>query len=123
MDVPMSATASRAASTTASSCVVRGNCQSRLPTTTSQPMPSSALTVSGGSSRGAKINTFGLDMNAPWGMARGRGALVKGDGGWNAAGSVELNSAILEYLTPAVQFFAHEGIEFLRRTARSTDAG
>jgi hypothetical protein len=66
MEVPMSATASRAASTTASSCVVRGNCQSRSPKTISQPMPSSALTVSGGSSRGAKIRTFGLDMNAPW---------------------------------------------------------
>jgi hypothetical protein len=65
MDVPMSATVSRAASTTASSCVVRGNCQARSPKTSSQPMPSSALTVSGGSSRGAKIRIFGLDMKAP----------------------------------------------------------
>src|SRR3954467_14951838 len=124
MEVPMSATASRAASTTASSCVVRGNCQSRLPTTTSQPIPSSAWMVSGGSSRGAKIRTFGLDMNAPWWMARGGGgSLAKGDGGWSAAGLVELDAAILEYPTPAVQFFAHEGIEFLRRTAGSADAG
>ena len=66
MDVPMSATAPRAASTTASSCTVRGNCQARSPKTSSQPNPSSALMVSGGSSRGAKIRTFGLDMQAPW---------------------------------------------------------
>ena len=37
MDVPISATASRAASTTASSCAARGNCQSWLPSTISQP--------------------------------------------------------------------------------------
>ena len=72
IDVPMSATASRAASTTASSQDVRGNCQPRSPITTSQPMPSSALMVSGGSSRGAKISTLGFDsdgsdMGAPWG--------------------------------------------------------
>ena len=77
IDVPISATASRAASTTASSCVVRGNCQSRSPNTTSQPMPSSALMVSGGSSRGAKIRIFGLDMDdadmkAPWVAGPGR---------------------------------------------------
>jgi hypothetical protein len=65
IDVPMSATASRAASMTASSCVVRGNCQARSPKTSSQPRPSSALTVSGGSSRGAKIRTFGFDIAAP----------------------------------------------------------
>jgi hypothetical protein len=67
MDVPMSATASRAASTTASSQLVRGNCQSRSPNTSSQPRPSSAVMVSGGSSRGAKIRIFGLGMQAPWG--------------------------------------------------------
>ena len=66
IDVPISATASRAASTTSSSCAVRGNCQSRSPNTISQPSPSIALMVSGGSSRGAKIRTFGLDMQAPW---------------------------------------------------------
>src|SRR5262249_38635904 len=68
IEVPISATASRAASTTASSQDVRGNCQPRSPTTTSQPRPSRALIDSGGSSRGAKIRTFGLDdadMEAP----------------------------------------------------------
>src|SRR4029453_11715374 len=39
------------------------------------------------------------------------------------ARSVELDSAILEYLTPPVQFFAHESIEFLRRAAHPADAG
>jgi hypothetical protein len=62
----MSATAPRAASITASSCSLRGNCQARSPNTSSQPSPSSALMVSGGSSRGAKMRIFGLDMQAPW---------------------------------------------------------
>src|SRR6266566_6410174 len=39
------------------------------------------------------------------------------------ARSVELDSAILEYLPPAVQLFAHESIEFLRRAAHRADAG
>ena len=65
IDVPISATAPRAASITASSCAVRGNCQSRLPNTSSQPRPSSALMISGGSSRGAKIRIFGFGMGAP----------------------------------------------------------
>src|SRR5262249_22139510 len=79
MDVPMSATASRAASMTASSCVVRGNCQARSPKTSSQPKPSSALTVSGGSSRGAKIRIFGLDIDAPWSDGGGSGPFVFGE--------------------------------------------
>jgi hypothetical protein len=66
IEVPISATVSRAASTSASSQLVRGDCQPRSPNTISQPMPSSAVMVSGGSSRGAKIRTFGLDMKAPW---------------------------------------------------------
>src|SRR5256885_3158710 len=53
-------------SITASSCSLRGNCQARSPNTSSQPSPSSALMVSGGSSRGAKMRIFGLDMQAPW---------------------------------------------------------
>src|SRR5262245_32461091 len=100
MDVPMSATASRAASTTASSCVVRGNCQARSPKTSSQPKPSSALTVSGGSSRGAKIRIFGLDIDAPWSDGGGSGPFVlwRGNrGGGGAERSVELYPAILEH--------------------------
>src|SRR6516164_1729334 len=121
MDVPMSATASRAASTTAASCVVRGNCQSRSPKTSSQPKPSSALTASGGSSRGAKIKIFGFDMEAPWVDAGEPGRLFRGEE--IAAGrSVELYSTILEHAIPTVQLFAHEGVEFLRRAAGHADA-
>jgi hypothetical protein len=86
MDVPMSATASRAASMTASSWVVRGNCQARSPKTSSQPMPSSALTVSGGSSRGAKIRIFGFDIAPPWLDCRGTGRFVQSRSRWGGGG-------------------------------------
>src|SRR6266568_6766050 len=125
MDVPMSATASRAASTTASSCVKRGNCQARSPKTSSQPKPSSALTVSGGSSRGAKIRIFGFDMEAPSLDAGEPGRSFRGEEiAAEAAGrrSVELYSTILEHAIPTVQLFAHEGVEFLRRAAGRADA-
>src|SRR6516225_10490663 len=125
MDVPMSATASRAASTTASSWVVRGNCQSRSPKTSSQPVPSSALTVSGGSSRGAKIRIFGFDIAAPWLDTWATGSFVwrRANRGGGAEGSVELYSTILEHSIPAVQLFAHESLEFFGRAADRADAG
>src|SRR6516165_6880130 len=123
MDVPMSATASRAASTTASSWVVRGNCQSRSPKTSSQPKPSSALTVSGGSSRGAKIRTFGFDIAAPWLDTRATGSFVWRENlAEGVEGSVEPYSTILEHSIPAVQLFTHESLEFLRRAADRADA-
>src|SRR6516225_4282412 len=123
MDVPMSATASRAASTTASSWVVRGNCQALSPKTSSQPMPSSALTISGGSSRGAKIRIFGFDIAAPWLDCRGPVVSCRVGRGGAAAGSVELYSTILEHSIPTVQLFAHKSLEFLRRAADRADAG
>ena len=78
IDVPISATASRAASTTAGSWSMRGNCQSRSPNTSSQPRLSSASMVSGGSSRGEKIRIFGLDMMVPWRI--GEAAVCEGWG-------------------------------------------
>src|SRR5262245_45664108 len=36
---------------------------------------------------------------------------------------IELYAAVLEYLTPAVELFAHEGAEFLGRAAGGGDAG
>src|SRR4029450_6147018 len=120
MDVPMSATASRAASTSASSCVVRGNCQARSPKTSSQPMPWSALTVSGGSSRGAKIRIFGLDIDVPR-LDGWDGRLRRGE---PEAGGDQLRLIpILEPLPPPVQLFAHESLEFLRRAAHRADPG
>ena len=34
-----------------------------------------------------------------------------------------MDTAVLEYLTPSIQLFAHEGIEFFRRTAHRANAG
>src|SRR5262245_19172944 len=125
MDVPMSATASRAASATASSCVVRGNCQSRSPKTSSQPKPSSALTVSGGSSRGAKIRIFGFDIAAPWLDPRAIGVVRLVERKSRRRGRKDQLSFIplsFEHSTPTVQLFAHESVEFLRRAADRADA-
>src|SRR5580704_862051 len=121
MEVPIRATVSRAASTTASSSERRGNCQSRLPKTSSQPRPSSAAMVSGGSSRGAKTRIFGLDMDTPrlvWIVA-----MVVRCARWKARRSFELDAAVPEGLLPAHRFLAEEGIELLRRAAGRVDAG
>src|SRR5262245_45774691 len=65
--------------------------------------------VSGGSSRGAKIRIFGLDMRTPsvvWPV----GLLW---GGIGAAGSVGLDAGVVEGLLPAHGFLAEEGVELL----------
>src|SRR5262245_54123624 len=85
--------------------------------TTSQPSPSSALMVSGGSSRGAKIRTFGFDMDAPGGACA-----VAGGGGKSAGSSIQLNSALLERPFPAHGFLAEKGVELFRRARYRVDA-
>jgi hypothetical protein len=44
------------------------------------------LMVSGGSSRGAKIRTFGLDMEAPWGEQPWNGSASLGERGGKRMG-------------------------------------
>src|SRR4051812_46737055 len=123
IEVPMRATASRAASTMASSCSPRGSCQSRSPNTISQPSPSIALTVSGGSSRGAKTRTFGLDMTTPW-LAWPRRRCGKGSGaGTSGMASVELDAAFLEEGHPAIGFLAEKGVQLLGRARDRVDPG
>src|SRR3954451_23315511 len=68
-------------------------------------MALSAFTVSGGSSRGAKIRIVGLLISD-----------------LDISTSVELDAALFEYLAPSHEFLAHEGFEFLRSTGGGADA-
>src|SRR4051794_21968614 len=73
-------------------------------------MPSIDEMVSGGSSRGAKIKTFGLvDIGSP--CAAEFITLIK------------LDAALLERLFPAHRLLAEEGIELFRRAAYRIDPG